>query len=78
MAIVIAEASQGIKNPKQIFIKSTTGSIFRKVRINEDYEDSAAMAQMLVGKTVRNPSLWTFVKKIPTTEETAQCELDLP
>jgi hypothetical protein len=57
-------ASPAKTNPNLVYIKSTTGSIFRKKRINQDTEDTIGMCHKLLGQTLR-PHLWAFVKKVP-------------
>ena len=66
-------ASPAKTNPNIVFVKSTTGSIFQKKRVNQPEEDTIGMCQKLVGQTLR-PHLWKFVKKIPVY---SQSDLDV-
>ena len=76
MAIVIEKAYQDQTNPRQIIIVSTGGNVFKKIRINEAYENSAAMAEKLVGQTVRNEKLWKFTHQAaPKVEPPATDDL---
>lgn len=64
MAITAQLVKQGSDNPNQIYVLSTTGSIFRKVRINHASEDSSGMCEKLTGQKLRL-HLWEFVRNVP-------------
>tara|TARA_B110000914_G_C15054666_1_gene261230 strand:+ start:141 stop:449 length:309 start_codon:yes stop_codon:yes gene_type:complete len=66
-------AAPSKNNPLQVFIKTTTGSVFVKKRTNQPEEDTIGMCHKLVGQTLR-PHLWKFVKKIPVY---SQSDLDV-